>query len=237
MNKKDGSENKRTSDAFDKTNEGKPSGAGVLPSTTRAGRERRVRLASRSPRRYALLARIGVTCEPIDAPIEEIRRDGEAPRDFVERMAREKALAGYDALPVDAAESLALSPLLAADTAVVIGERVLGKPRDIDQAQEMLQALSGRMHRVISAVAMIADHRKPPRIRTCESRVWFKEISASECRDYCAGGEGLDKAGGYAIQGRAAIFITRLEGSYSGVMGLPLFETAELLREIDFFIP
>lgn len=198
-------------------------------------RRRWIRLASRSPRRYELLARIGIECEVIDAPIEEIRRPGEAPRDFVERMAREKALAGLEALGDlagidDAIDSI---PLLAADTAVVLDERVLGKPRDISHAQEMLQALSGRMHRVVSAVAVIADRRKP-RIRLSESRVWFKEISAFECQDYGASGEGLDKAGAYSIQGRAAVFITRLDGSYSGVMGLPLFETAELLREIGF---
>ncbi|MBF2759279.1 MAG: septum formation inhibitor Maf [Ectothiorhodospiraceae bacterium AqS1] len=197
---------------------------------------RRLRLASRSPRRYELLARIGIDCEAIDAPIEEIRRAGEAPRDFVERMAREKALAGLEALGalIAGENSLALAPLLAADTAVVLDDRVLGKPRDIDQAKEMLQALSGRMHRVLSAVAVIADRCEPPRIRISESRVWFEEIPAFECEDYGASREGLDKAGAYSIQGRAAIFISRLDGSYSGVMGLPLFETAQLLREVGF---
>ncbi|WP_025770758.1 Maf family protein [Thioalkalivibrio sp. HK1] len=209
-------------------------GNGATERVPQDGR-RWIRLASRSPRRYELLTRIGIECEVIDAPIDEIRRSGEAPRDFVERMAREKALAGLEALGglAKIEGTLESIPLLAADTAVVLGDRVLGKPHDIDHAREMLQALSGRMHRVISAVAVIAD-RQGPQIRLSESRVWFDEISDFECQDYGASKEGLDKAGAYSIQGRAAIFITRLDGSYSGVMGLPLFETAQLLREVGF---
>ena len=147
-------------------------------------------------------------------------------------MASEKVLAGLEAIG-----SALTAPVLAADTAVVLDERVLGKPRDEGQAMDMLHALSGRMHRVISAVAISADIRHQPgtgggpRCVTSISRVWFRETTLEERHHYCATGEPLDKAGAYAIQGRAAMFVARLDGSYSGVMGLPLFETAALLRE------
>ena len=201
-------------------------------------------LASTSPRRRLLLDQIGVDYTSVDAPIDEVRQPGEPPGRFVERMAGEKALAGLAAIG-----NAPMAPVLAADTAVVLGEEVLGKPRDAEHAMAMLEALSGRMHRVISAVAIAGcgardagndrvdnDGREPvaddvPRVMTSVSRVWFREISHDERRSYCVSGEPLDKAGAYAIQGRAAVFVTRLDGSYSGVMGLPLFETALLLRE------
>ena len=229
-----------------------------------------IHLASKSPRRRLLLDQIGVDYAIVDAPIDETRRAGEPPERFVERMACEKALAGLAALG-DARAAL----VLAADTVVVLEEQVLGKPRDEEHAMAMLRALSGRMHRVISTVAVagirVADTGTgrrwdatrnveiasahagdagsdravdiapwtatgaadgvSPRCMTSISRVWFREIPYEERRAYCAGGEPLDKAGAYAIQGHAAIFVTRLDGSYSGVMGLPLFETATLLRE------
>ena len=207
-----------------------------------------IHLASKSPRRRVLLEQIGIDYAIIDAPIDETRRADERPEEFVERMACEKALAGLAAVG-----DARIAPVLAADTAVVLGEQVLGKPRDATHAMAMLEALSGRMHCVVSAVAIAgihtrdagsdrADHdgRKPtsgtvvgaaPRVVTNVSRVWFREITHGERRSYCASGEPLDKAGAYAIQGRAAIFVARLDGSYSGVMGLPLFETASLLRE------
>ena len=234
-----------------------------------------IHLASRSPRRRVLLEQIGVHYTIVDAPIEEVRRAGESPERFVERMACEKALAGLAALGDARA-----APVLAADTTVVLDGQVLGKPRDVAHAVEMLRALSGRMHHVISAVAVVgarevklpdddvhrrdtgtdggvaprfaanvgrggvgspADdvHRRDtgtdggaaPRFVTSVSRVWFREIGRDEIHAYCASGEPLDKAGAYAIQGRAAIFVARLDGSFSGVMGLPLFETASLLRE------
>ena len=186
-----------------------------------------IHLASKSPRRRTLLDQIGVDYAIVDAPIDETRRAGEPPERFVERMACEKALAGLAALGDTRA-----APVLAADTVVVIEEQVLGKPRDEEHAMAMLRALSGRMHRVVSAVA-VAGIRvgDTGRCMTSISRVWFREIPYEERRAYCAGGEPLDKAGAYAIQGHAAIFVTRLDGSYSGVMGLPLFETATLLRE------
>ena len=225
-----------------------------------------IHLASKSPRRRILLQQIGIDYAIVDAPIDETRRAEECPQPFVERMAREKALAGLAAL-----RNACIAPVLAADTAVVLDGQVLGKPRDEEHAMEMLRALSGRMHHVISTVAVAAgggdggggggdggggggdggggggeqdaadrDGHSPdigtaagdmPKFMTSVSRVWFREISYEERRAYCATGEPLDKAGAYAIQGRAATFITRLDGSYSGVMGLPLFETASLLRE------
>ena len=212
----------------------------------RPSRAAMIHLASKSPRRRLLLDQIGIDYAIVDAPVDETRRAGENPVTFVERMASEKAQAGLAALG-DARKA----PVLAADTAVVLDDRVLGKPRDVEHAMEMLHALSGRMHRVISAVALAGSNvcrptatgdsgrppddgtagRDSPRIATSISRVWFREISLQERRTYCASGEPMDKAGAYAIQGRAAIFVARLDGSYSGVMGLPLFETASLLRE------
>ena len=205
-----------------------------------------IHLASKSPRRRLLLDQIGVDYTVVDAPIDEVRHPGEPPRRYVERMALEKVQAGLAALG-----HARTGPVLAADTAVVLEDRVLGKPRDADDAMAMLGALSGQMHRVISAVsvagsavrrsAIAQDGRRPPgsgngdaespRIMTSISRVWFREISYDERHAYCASGEPMDKAGAYAIQGRAAVFVERLDGSYSGVMGLPLFETAALLRE------
>ena len=207
-----------------------------------------IHLASKSPRRRVLLEQIGVDYALVEAPIDETRRTGEHPERFVERMACEKALAGLAALG-----AARVAPVLAADTAVVLDGQVLGKPRDEAHAMEMLEALSGRMHHVISAVAIAGiggcdaasagagdDGREAgagtiaraaPRVATSISRVWFRDIACEERRAYCAGGEPLDKAGAYAIQGHAAIFVRRLDGSFSGVMGLPLFETESLLRE------
>ena len=186
-----------------------------------------IHLASRSPRRRVLLGQIGIRYTVVDAPIDEVRRAGERPERFVERMACEKALAGLAALG-DAREA----PVLAADTVVVLDGQVLGKPRDAAHAAEMLRVLSGRMHHVVTAVAIVGGTRgETPRFAVSASRVWLREIGNDEIRAYCATGEPLDKAGAYAIQGRAAVFVARLDGSFSGVVGLPLFETAALLRE------
>ena len=208
-----------------------------------------IHLASKSPRRRLLLDQIGIHYTIVDAPIDEVRQPGEPPRRFVERMACEKARAGLAALG-----DARTGPVLAADTVVVLDEQVLGKPRDVEHAMAMLEALSGRMHRVISVVATADGNAERPvgddgplpdavtagspslRLGTSISRVWFRETSREERRAYCATGEPLDKAGAYAIQGRAAIFVTRLDGSYSGVMGLPLLETASLLREVGILI-
>ena len=199
-----------------------------------------IHLASRSPRRRLLLEQIGIAYTLVDAPIHEVLRPGEPAERFVERMACEKARAGLAALG-----NTRTAPVLAADTAVVLDERVLGKPRDAEHAAAMLRALSGRMHRVVSAVAIAGFGAGDtasgsvtgsvpdcaPRVEISVSRVWFRDIPDDEIRAYVAGGEPLDKAGAYAIQGRGALFVERLDGSYSGVMGLPLFETASLLRE------
>jgi septum formation protein len=179
-------------------------------------------LASRSPRRSQLLRQIGVEHEVLAIEFDEARQADEAPADYVRRLARDKA-----AHARRVARSAHDVPLLAADTAVVLGERVFGKPGNAADLQAMLGALSGRTHEVMTAVAL--DAGGAMQVELSVSRVSFRQISAEECRAYWLTGEPADKAGGYAIQGLAAVFIERIEGSYSGVMGLPLFETARLL--------
>ncbi len=179
-------------------------------------------LASRSPRRKQLLHQIGVDAVVLEADIDETPLKGEAPALYVERMALEKARAGISTA------SLSL-PVLAADTSVVIDDQILGKPRDEADAVAMLLRLSGRGHQVMTAVAL-AMQNGDMQVRLSISHVRFRTISEDECRRYWAGGEPADKAGGYGIQGQGAVFVEHLEGSFSGVMGLPLFETAELLK-------
>ena len=191
-------------------------------------------LASRSPRRRGLLAGLGYRFEVVDAPIDESRADGETPARYVERMAREKALAGLDAVaPAGGAGRGASSALVVgADTIVVVDGEVLGKPRGDAEVLEHLERLSGRCHQVLSAVALASGGEARGRladVRLSRSRVWFRPLSAGERDAYRATGEPADKAGSYAIQGLAAAFVTRLEGSWSAVVGLPLHETAELL--------
>jgi septum formation protein len=182
-----------------------------------------VYLASASPRRQALLTQIGIGYTLLHAGVDESLRPGESAGDYVRRVALEKVRAGRALLAGDAA-----SPVLGADTAVVVDGRIMGKPRDRDEGIDMLLALSGRSHQVLSAVALSAGREA---VRVSESRVTFRTLTQGQCAAYWDTGEPRDKAGGYAIQGRAAVFVSRLEGSYSGVMGLPLYETAELLRE------
>lgn len=182
-------------------------------------------LASQSPRRRELLAQIGVVFETIDVDVPEVRGAGESPQGYVERVAREKARAGREAAICRDPDAV----VLGADTEVVLDDRVFGKPRDADEAAAMLRALSGRTHGVISVVCCASA--KGERIATCVSAVTFAEPDAVQIERYVATGEPFGKAGGYAIQGRAAAFVAHLSGSYSGVMGLPLFETARLLRE------
>jgi nucleoside triphosphate pyrophosphatase len=177
-------------------------------------------LASVSPRRRDLLAQIGVPHTVTGAHIDETALAGETPRDYVGRMARQKALAVRDK-----GETL---PVLAADTTVVLDDVIYGKPVDRADGIAMLGRLSGRTHEVLTAVAF-ADLRGVA-LRLSVSSVRFRELTAEECAAYWETGEPRDKAGGYAVQGAAAVFIESLSGSYSGVMGLPLFETAELLR-------
>ena len=177
-------------------------------------------LASASPRRRELLAQIGVPHVVTSADIDETVLPGESPAEYVLRMARNKAV-----VVRDAGQRL---PVLAADTAVVLDGVIYGKPRDREHALDMLRRLSGRTHEVLTAVAL-ADHRGT-RTRLSLSEVTFRTLTEEECAAYWESGEPRDKAGAYAIQGLAAVFVERISGSYSGVMGLPLFETAELLR-------
>jgi septum formation protein len=186
-------------------------------------------LASGSPRRRELLAQIGVSYQILSVAVDETPLAGEDPSHYVSRLALAKARAGHASL-----QGLALRPVLGADTSVAVDGTILGKPRDRTEGLAMLAALSGRTHRVLSAVALVAGAREATRVQ--ESQVRFRPLTASECQAYWDTGEPADKAGAYAIQGRAAAFIIELIGSYSGVMGLPLFETSELLRDFAISI-
>lgn len=185
-------------------------------------------LASASPRRRELLAQIGVPFVTLIASIDENPLPNEPANAYVERLAREKALAGL-ARASDTADAV----VLGADTAVVLDGRILGKPQDRDEALDMLQALSGREHEVLTAVALASEGRCESRV--VASRVGFRPLSQAEAEAYWATGEPRDKAGSYGIQGLAAVFVSHLQGSYSAVVGLPLCETAQLLA--GFGIP
>ena len=183
-------------------------------------------LASASPRRRELLARLGI--EParvVHADIDETPRKAELPRDYAVRVAREKALAAADAA----------AHVLAGDTVVAVGRRILPKAEDEATARQCLELLSGRRHRVLSAVALLAPEGTV-RERLSETQVRFKRLSEEEIRAYLAGGEWYGKAGGYAIQGSAEGLIAWIGGSHSGVVGLPLFETRALLRSAGFSV-
>jgi septum formation protein len=181
-------------------------------------------LASASPRRSELLRQIGVRFEVLPAEIAETQEPGEAPDAYVTRLAREKA----DAVWERVAAQGDTRPVLAADTAVVLDDRVLGKPADTADAMAMLAELSGRTHRVLTAVALRCGRSLETLL--CRSEVRFRTTTDEERAAYCRSGEPFDKAGAYGIQGRAAMFIEHLSGSYSSVVGLPLFETAVLLE-------
>ena len=180
-------------------------------------------LASLSPRRSELLNQVGVTHEVVNVAVDEERLRGEAAEDYVLRLALAKARAGRQLRP--AGEN---SPVLAADTAVVLDDRIMGKPCNRRDALRMMELLSGRSHRVCTGVALL-DEREHSRLSISEVR--FRRIRLAEAQAYWDSGEPADKAGGYAIQGLGAVFVAELKGSFSGVMGLPLFETAELLQE------
>jgi septum formation protein len=178
-------------------------------------------LASASPRRRALLAQVGVEPDAVrPAEIDEAPRKGELPRPHAERLAREKAAAVAAALDGSAM-------VLAADTVVSAGRRILGKPADEAEARHMLRLLSGRRHRVTTAVRLL--HPRGVSARTVETRVKVKRLSDCELEAYIASGEWRGKAGGYAIQGIAAAFVPEIIGSYTNVVGLPLAETVALL--------
>lgn len=186
-------------------------------------------LASASARRQELLSQIGVRFTVRSQDIDESIRSGEFADDYVTRMAQEKADSALSALSASKDSSDTL--VLAADTSVVCDARVLGKPMDEADAADMLLRLSGREHRVLSAVTLATQSKQ--RTVLSESRVRFREISREEAQQYYRSGEPKGKAGAYAIQGYAAVFVEQLIGSYSGVMGLPLFETAQLLAEFS----
>ncbi len=195
-------------------------------------------LASRSPRRRELLKQIGVRFEPLmlrlgsarGLDVDEIQHAGEAAERYVERIAREKAEFSVHSLSM---RSQVQRPVLAADTVVIVDGDVLAKPADRAEAARFLRRLSGRSHEVRTSVALGMGTGSGVQVlqATSISTVTFRALTDSEIERYCAGAEPYDKAGGYAIQGMAAVFIERLEGSYSGVMGLPLYETAQLLKQ------
>jgi septum formation protein len=189
-------------------------------------------LASQSPRRMELLRQIGLAptvlplrTTPPRQEVDETPLTGESPEDYVCRLARLKAEAGLKAMT---GRKLTPRPILAADTTVTLDGVLLGKPVDAADATMMLRAYSGRTHDVLTGVCVAFDGRMAVRVST--SQVRFRTLDAAEIQAYIATGEVWDKAGAYGIQGRAAMFIEHLAGSYTGVMGLPLFETAELLR-------
>jgi septum formation protein len=181
-------------------------------------------LASQSPRRRQLLQQLGVDFSVLDVRIPEVPATGEPPLDYVRRVAREKAGAGL--LQVVATTG---AVVLGADTEVVLGDEVFGKPRDAAAAASMLRRLAGRTHTVLSAVSCLDASRELTMVSVSEVR--FAPLTGAQIDAYLATGESFGKAGAYAIQGSAAAFIEHLAGSYSGVMGLPLYETAALLRQ------
>jgi len=197
----------------------------------------RIYLASRNPRRRELLAQIGAQFDtivlrnfPHDASeIDDTRRAGESPGVYVERVARAKAEYAWR---IVVERKLFRQPVLAAKTTIEIDGRIIGKPVDEDDAKKILRRLSGKNHRVLTAVSVAYGKRVETRLSVNE--VFFGTIGEAQIGDYVASGEPLDKAGAYGIQGRAAQFIEHLAGSYSGVLGLPLFETAELLRDFGY---
>lgn len=197
----------------------------------------RLYLASRSPRRRELLTQLGVQFDTIvfrnapreDKELDETPHAGEAPLDYVQRVARAKAEHGWRIVEW---RKLFPQPVLAADTTLEFEGQIIGKPVDADDARAILTRLSGQTHRVLTAVSMAFEGRLESVLSVSEVR--FGALEAAEIRRYVATGEPLDKAGAYGIQGGAGLFVEHLAGSYTGVMGLPLFETGRLLRRFDF---
>ena len=183
----------------------------------------KITLASTSPRRKQLLEQIGIDLELVNIEIDETWDGHEPAKVHVKRMALEKARAAKS-------KSQNNLPILAADTCVVIDNKILGKAESRDDASNMLEQLSGRTHHVYTAVALITNTEQ---VSLNINHVSFRSLTEADIREYCETQEPLGKAGAYAIQGKAATFIERLEGSYSGVMGLPLYEVAEMLKSID----
>ena len=190
-------------------------------------------LASASPRRREILVSLGFQPVLLTAETDETSRPGEAVADYVARMARQKNAA---ARQLAAQRGLALAqPLLSADTVVALGNAILGKPRDAAHARELLESLSGREHQVWTAVCVSLGGQTLEAAQRSDVR--FKELSVQEIAAYIASGEPLDKAGAYGIQGIGGVFVAHLSGSFSGVMGLPVFETVQLLRQLGAPVP
>ena len=196
----------------------------------------KIYLASRSSRRRELLKQIGVAFEVLllrehwsrGPDVDEAVHEGESPEQYVQRVAHEKAETGWMRI---LQRSLPRLPVLAADTTVCLGSTIFGKPANRHEAVEMLKALSGREHRVLTAVTIRLDAVEEGLVN--DNVVRFRALEDAEIQQYVDTGEPYDKAGGYAIQGRAAVFIPEILGSYTGVMGLPLYETAALLRKLQ----
>lgn len=189
-------------------------------------------LASASPRRLALLQQIGIVPSATCATdIDESVKIGETPSQYVNRIALAKAMAGADRVAAGEAQA---HWILAADTAVVVGRRILGKPKHADEADGFLQLLSGRRHRVLTAVVLLPATKQARRQALSISRVKMLALDAGIRRQYIESGEWQGKAGGYALQGLAAAWVVWISGSYTGIIGLPLYETARLLRWAGF---
>jgi septum formation protein len=197
----------------------------------------RIYLASRSPRRRELLAQVGIRFDLLlfraapreDAEVSEAWLPGETPEAYVVRVARIKAAFGAGLL---ATRKVPPRAVLAADTTLDLDGEIIGKPKDEADAAAILARLSGRTHRVLTAIAMVRDARTEHRLSISEVR--FRSLGADEIRRYVQSGEPMDKAGAYGIQGRAAMFIEEIKGSHSGIVGLPLCETALLLRDFGY---
>ena len=185
-------------------------------------------LASKSPRRRELLAQLGLVFECIEGSVDESVLDGETPQDYVLRLAKAKAVSGQDNLVVPSQ-----IPILGSDTSVVIDNQILGKPQDEQEAVAMLARLSGNSHMVYTAVAI--KHNRDMKSVCCATKVFFAAMTASQINSYIATGEPMDKAGAYGIQGLGGRYIKKIEGSYTSVVGLPLYETSMLLTECGVF--
>jgi len=193
----------------------------------------KIYLASQSPRRRELLKQIGVHFEPLllrtelirGADVDESPLENEPPAIYVQRVCLAKAEAAQRALQM---RNLPVHPILTADTTVALGQQILGKPRDHNHAAEILHSLAGKQHQVLTAVAVILGEHCESRLST--TTVYFSPLTEAQIDHYLLSNEAHDKAGAYGIQGRAGAFVERIEGSYTGVMGLPLYETVELLR-------
>lgn len=189
-------------------------------------------LASASPRRRELLEQLGLSLQRIHADIDESVRPGENAADYALRLALEKSAAGWQVVEQGGQPH---HPLLAADTTVTLDGEIFGKPEDAADARRMLRTFSGRSHQVITALAVRQGEQVESAVSITEVR--FRELTDADIERYLASGEPFDKAGAYGIQGKAGVFVERIDGSFTGVMGLPLFETAQLLGRFGLSLP